>query len=405
MRPDDLAWVTHQYRFSLAIAATTVFGSVRFLGSAGTVLSRSICRWFLALQIPIAVSVVFAVVPELSFNPSNGSDRYSEFIRISFMALLIPLLVQSLEHLRQLLLVIGLSLGFWGVKLGLFGLAHGGVMMANSSLESGMDNNTLALAISMGMAVCWYARYFPGCTRWMRWGLLGVVFSSTAAIVMSNSRGSSLALVAVFLSIVLRSKRKLGTLLVLTVFGGLAVYSVWDAYMARMSTLQNYEQEASAASRIDHAKAAFAVWQDYPVFGVGFGGRNYARLAGRHLGRENIHVAHNSYVQMLVDCGIFGFLIYVGLLLGTIIWLGVSAARIKRWRAGYESFPRAIQAALISFAVGSTFYSVERLEILYILLMCAAAWRTVEQALRSESAEGGESNSRLDSVEQAFTTA
>jgi probable O-glycosylation ligase (exosortase A-associated) len=317
----------------------------------------------------------------------------------------IPLLIHSVEHVRKLLLVVGLSLGFWGLKLGLYGLAHGGVMMANSSLESGMDNNTLALAISIGMALCWYARYFPGCTRWMRWGLLGVVFSSTAAIVMSNSRGSSLALLAVFVTIVLRSKRKVGTLLVLAGFGGLAVYSVWDAYVARMSTLQNYEQEASAASRVDHAKAAVAVWQDYPVTGVGFGGRNYARLAGRHLGRANIHVVHNSYIQMLVDCGIFGFLIYVGLLFGAIVWLGVSAARMKRWRAGYESFPRAIQAALISFAVGSTFYSVERLEILYILLMSAAAWKTAEQALLSESADQDKPHSSLDGAERELATA
>ena len=74
-----------------------------------------------------------------------------------------------------------------------------------------------------------------------------------------------------------------------------------------------------------------------------------------------------------------------GLLFYAIVWLGQSAARMRDLEdenaAVYEAIPLAIQGSLIVFAVGSTFYSCQRMDLPYIFLMAAAAWRTIEPSV------------------------
>ncbi len=65
-------------------------------------------------------------------------------------------------------------------------------------------------------------------------------------------------------------------------------------------------------------KGALAVARDYPLLGVGFGGINFIIVVQRYLDEENFIVAHNTYLQMMADSGIPAFLMWVGLMWGTI---------------------------------------------------------------------------------------
>ena len=162
---------------------------------------------------------------------------------------------------------------------------------------------------------------------------------------------------------------------------GPAIYLVREQYFARMATLANPEQEASAASRLLQASAALKIWSDYPVLGVGFGSRNYGAMVGDYLGSTDTHGAHNTYIQMAVDSGTGAFVVYVCLLFGTIRWLGRSAVQTRRTNAGLEYIPIALQTALVTFAVGGYFGSMQRYDFVYFLLMAAAAWYGVKQDL------------------------
>src|SRR2546421_526760 len=104
----------------------------------------------LVFQIPVALSVLFATDPSLTYTP------FFEFERIVIMSLLIPVLIESIEHLRNLFLVIALSLGAIGLKYGAFGWRVGGVSLSDG--YAGLDNNGLALALVVGVVFCWYAR-------------------------------------------------------------------------------------------------------------------------------------------------------------------------------------------------------------------------------------------------------
>jgi O-antigen ligase len=206
---------------------------------------------------------------------------------------------------------------------------------------------------------------------------------------MTGSRGGSVAMLVGLLFVFLRNRRSFVPLLLIVGFLAGAIYMVQDRYLNRMQTLENVHQEASAESRLLHATIALKISKDYPLLGVGFGGFNYAALAPRYMDELNAglmnHVAHNSYLQMLVDSGIVAFLLYAGLLFYAIVWLGQSAARMRDLEdenaAVYEAIPLAIQGSLIVFAVGSTFYSCQRMDLPYIFLMAAAAWRAIEPSV------------------------
>ncbi len=121
------------------------------------------------------------------------------------------------------------------------------------------------------------------------------------------------------------------------------------------------------------------MWLDHPLFGVGFGGLNFIALVPRYLGREDDHVVHNTYVQMLVDSGIFALLLYLVLLWGTILWLGVQIRKLKNSYSQLATMAIGLQISLIAFAIGGTFYSSQRYDLPYIVLLCCAAWELVRK--------------------------
>jgi len=381
MRPDALSWSVGK-PYSLSLAICTLVGSLIYLPKFLRIFTNPISRGLVFLLIPITVSASLAVDPALSW-PS-----WNYFIRIVLMALLIVVLVDREEHLRTLIILVAASVGFLGLKLGLYGFLVGQANYIddlNGTLMS--DNNMLALALAMVVPLCWYGRAMAQ-TKLLRLGLLLLMFGSIAGIVMTNSRGGALSLGAGLVLIALRSNRKIAAIAIIVVCSAPALYVVRNTYFARLSTITANEETADGAikSRLDHQRAAFAMWEDHPFFGVGFGMLNYAVLAPRYLGYDDAHVAHNTYLQFLADDGIFAFLIYDALLFGTIVWLEKSGRSMRESHPGKEVYPFAIQASLIAFAIGSGALSRDAYDLLYIMLMTAAAWRTVARDLE-QSAE------------------
>ena len=124
MRPDLLAFVESKYPLSMVLAAALALGSLQKLGGIGALFQASASRLILILQIPIALSVIFAVNPALSY------DRYDFYLRMILILLLIPILLETEKDVIHLLLVMGLSLGVVGFKFGVYGVLHGGVELA-----------------------------------------------------------------------------------------------------------------------------------------------------------------------------------------------------------------------------------------------------------------------------------
>jgi probable O-glycosylation ligase (exosortase A-associated) len=325
----------------------------------------------------LALSVLFAVSPSLAYEP------FLTFERLIPITLLIPVLIQTEEDLRRLFLVMACSLGAIGLKFGQYGLLAGGVHLWDG--YAGLDNNSLAAQLAMTVPLLWYSRSLVQ-SRWFRLVFIGMIFGSVTAVVMSGSRGGTLALLTALLLLVYRARHRVAMLVLFALMAVPPIYLYRQAFFARMETLQDPTQEISANSRLVMAKAAFEMWKAHPLIGVGFGNDNFIALQRTYVEDPRFWrlKVHNGYLQMLVDCGLFGFIPWVWLLFGTIVRLWRSAGVCRRAESVLEAYPRALAIGLIAFAQYNLTGGKERDSILYIFLMCAAAWLTVA---RSQSQE------------------
>lgn len=373
MRPDVLAWSDGQYPYSIGLAICTLIGSVLYLPRFSEWFRNPIGLGLLLLQVPIAISVLAAVDPSLSYGP------YQYYVRVILMAMLILVFVQTEDDLRKLLLLMAISLGVIGARFGFWALLRGGARYTNGYGDTMMsDTNTLALALAMVIPLGWYGRRM--CTsKNLKLVLALLTFGSIAAVVMTYSRGGALAAGVAMLLMGLRSKRRVATLICITAFAIPPIYMVRASYKSRIESITD-ENDSSIRSRNEVRIGGIEMWLDHPLFGVGYGTLNFRKLISNYVGYEDAHVAHNTYVEMLADSGIFAFLLYSGLLFGTIWWLQLSARKVCRDQPGTEVYPYAIQTSLISFAVGSFFLSRVDFDFLYMLLAGAGAWYTVCKA-------------------------
>ena len=94
----------------------------------------------------------------LAIHPSLCYQSYRWYVGCVVSSGLIALLIQTEEDFRRLLVIAALSIGYLGARFGLFGLIHGGVRFGGGYGASFSDNNTLALALAMGVPLGWYAK-------------------------------------------------------------------------------------------------------------------------------------------------------------------------------------------------------------------------------------------------------
>jgi probable O-glycosylation ligase (exosortase A-associated) len=377
MRPDILAWSGPNH-YSLAIAAfTSICNSGRALQRLPALFANPLCRRLLLLVGVIALSVPFAVKPSLCIEP------ISLFLRMILMALFIPLVIWEASELQALFVVMAASIGLLAAKFGLSGLLAGGARFAQGYGGMLSDNNTMALAFVLAIPLCWFSRDLVR-PLWAKAGMGALALLSAGGVIFTHSRGGALAAGTALLVIAWRARHRVLVGGLLLVFLAGAVYLVRDSFLKRMETIAEASEEASAKSRIILAASAVKMWLDYPIFGVGFTEDNEQELIAKYVPaayKESYQrkVIHNTYLQMLVDAGIFALLLYVWLLLGAIWKMELSIRRLKaQGRLDAAAVPLGVQTALVAYMVGSTFLSRTSFDFFYILVMLAATWLEIE---------------------------
>ncbi len=376
MRPDALAWSEGKY------PVAKVLGAVVLVTTLPRVLSNFLSKlrnpwlWvFVAYMVPVILSGFFTVGPMLS------PDRFGAFLRLALMALLIPLAIETVEELKVFLAVVAGAMGFVGAKFGAWSLIHGGATFLTGYSRQ-YDNNTLGLAFAIATPLCWYTASAMR-QHYFKLGFVAMSFLSGMAAVMTTSRGAALSLMASVGYIMLRSRQKVAVVLLILLGMGPGIYLVQDQVLARVTSSA---AEASAMSRLTLARIAIEMWKDHPVLGVGFGGRNFIALASNYAGRQIIHNAHNSWLQVFADSGTFAGVFYLILVFGQIAWLSLSVRSIRRLRPDLLPLPYMLQAGLMAFAIDATFHSFHRMELSYVLLLSTVAWYRFSKAVAEELA-------------------
>ena len=173
---------------------------------------------------------------------------------------------------------------------------------------------TLALAIPMTCFLIGRMR-----ALWTKLLLLAYAIAAPVAIALSGSRTGVLACCAAFVVSALGLRRvRWSWRLMLGVALGICVWClvafVPETSWTRISTISAQVDSGDLNQRTAIWAAGLKEFATHPVLGVGEGA--YLQVSDRQLGEG--FVAHNTFVSVLVELGIVGFLLFAAILQRTV---------------------------------------------------------------------------------------
>jgi len=289
--------------------------------------------------------------------PSAAKDQWIKVMKIYIGIFPTFWLINSKERLRWLVITIALSFGLVGLKGGVFALGTGfnyRVWGPDNTFYGG--NNEIALALNMMLPLFLLcakeAKRMP-----IKYFFYAVFFFSVCSILSSWSRGALITLCAVLGSIVLTTKRKYLAIPILIVGVFFFLPKLPDEWFTRMDTIQIYEEDASIQGRFRAWDYAIHRASESPLTGGGF----ETFIVG--WGPD----AHSAYFEILGEHGFVALGLWLSLLFGTMVAL----QRLRKHALQVECFSwvrdyaRAIQIALLGYAVGGAFLGVAYWDIFY----------------------------------------
>ena len=346
----------------------------------------------LRLSGPVIVLITLVawmcITTTTALNGDAALDQLAKVLKIQLMTVVALAAIHDRRTINLFVWVNAASIGFFGVKGGLFTLAGGGKAMVFGPPGGFIaGNNEIGLAIILIIPLLNYLRLHAK-NRWTKWGLLASMVLSAAAALGTQSRGAFLALAAMGLLLWIRSPRKaLGASIMLAVTVGLLVFMP-DSWTTRMNTIETYELDSSALGRINAWHFAVNLANDRPLVGGGFENTTPQLFLKYAPNPGDIHVAHSIYFQMLGEHG------YPGLILFVLIGIGgYRAASQLRKITKYNPDDRWMfdlagmcQVSMVGYAVGGAFLSLAYFDLPYnIIVILMATLDLVRRRTQQES--------------------
>lgn len=337
----------------------------------------------------MCVTYVFALENEIW-----GLYRWQEVMKIFFVLLISAAVIKTRQHVVWMIWVIAISIGFFGVKGGIFTILGGGSSRVYGPPGGTFisDNNSIAVAIVMVIPLMYFLRTLVT-SKWQKLAILGAMGLNFMAILGTQSRGALFAVSAMVAFLWLKSRNKfvLGILMVALI--PVAIGFMPSNWTDRMKTIETYQQDSSAMGRINAWRMAINVANDRPLIGGGFElytRRVFAKYAPDPL---DVHAAHSIYFQILGEHGYVGLVLFFAI--GFVGWrnasrvIKLSGTNTEHAWAG--ELARMIQVSLIGFAAGGLFVNIAYWENLYYEIL---AIMVVHSLLVSSEAQSAVSRKR-----------
>lgn len=371
MNPHALSWHMSSMPVAAFIAGATLLG---------VLLTRDRRQFFVTRETAVLMLFMLwmCITLPFSFYFEESYPLWNRVMKIDLMVLVAMVVLYSRQHITMLVWVLAGSLGFYGVKGGLFTLVTGGSFRVWGPSGSYIEgNNEVALALVMIIPLM---RFLQLTTEsvWVRRGLVLFMLLCATAALGSQSRGALLAIAAMAGVLWWRSDKKFVGALVLLVASVALLSFMPEQWWARMGTIVTYSEDSSATSRLN------AWWMAWNLAKANFLGGGFmlskpdlfALYAPDPL---DVHAAHSIYFMVLGEHG------FVGLFLFLLLWFFVwrSAGRLRtqgkklpqtQWLSHLGSM---CQVSLAGYAVGGTFLSLSYYDLPYnilILVVLGCRW-------------------------------
>jgi probable O-glycosylation ligase (exosortase A-associated) len=311
---------------------------------------------------------------------NQTGEAFAMWVKVTKIQLMLWVTMVMLvgeKQIRTLIWVIALSIGFYGIKGGIFTVLSGGGQRvwgpAGSFIEG---NNELALALVVIMPLLYFL-YSTTENKWGRKALMTSLILIAFSVLGSQSRGALLAIGTMAAVLGLRSSRPVLSSVTILSIGLALVAFMPDNWSNRMHTITTHEDH-SAQSRLYTWQMILNLVAHRP-WGAGYDFWTYDVWSMYAVTEWKLpYSPHSIYFQALGEQGVIGFVLYLG--------IGVSSWRLAskliaeaggrpeyRW---LTVLMQSIQVSLISFAVGGAFLGLVNFDVPYYLAaIVAVIWR------------------------------
>jgi probable O-glycosylation ligase (exosortase A-associated) len=357
VRPEMLFWGGTQGSKVYIVLGITTLIFVLMKSDEYPLSLKGTSVYLLFLYIALLLSILFS-----KYDTTVSWLYINEFLVLCVIAVLLQSVIKNNEDVMKMVQVILYAFAFlasWGI-LQYF---QGNYRLEGLGGNSYMDSNGLAAIFVLFSPValsCFFAANgFISRLRWFCVFLLMVVF-----IICTSSRGGAIGAVIALSVFSLFSSHKKQIIALSFVFFLVASPFLTQSYMERMRTISSVEQyDYSGLSRIYLWKVGLQIFLDNPILGTGFLTFPQAKQEYRFY-YENIEeelrnyvfrkgkVGHNTYVQVLSEAGILGFLPYSFMIITILFKLKLFISRENKKKGGH-SHPLAV-----GFFAGAVGFSV-----------------------------------------------
>jgi len=303
--------------------------------------------------------------------PASAAEKFQEFAKIMVMVFVTLMMVNTRERMHWLVWMIVVSLGFYGVKGGVFTVMGGGVNHVLGPPGSFIsDNNALALALCMTLPFMRYLQ-LQASRKAVRIGLGLSMLLTCAAVLGTYSRGGLIGLAIVAGALFLKSRRRLAVVMTMVVVGYAAYHFMPSEWMARMNTLQDARQVNTAETRIQSWKFASNLAVHRPLVGGGFDDYKSSALWTAYApdGAKQ-RAIHSIYFRVLSEQGFPGLIFFLMLLF--VSWRNCSRIRKmtrgspeQKWAYDLASM---LQVSLVAFMGAGAFLPMTYFDLAYQLI-------------------------------------
>lgn len=364
MNPHRLSWgFAMDMPFAQVVALVTFAGIVfsaerrKFPWCSVTVALFLMCVW-------VTVTTFFALHSEAAW------VQWNKVIKIQLMNFVVLYLVNTKDRLKWMVWVTTLSMGLLGVKGGLFTLTGGGADRVFGPKGTFIEeNNQLALATIMVIPMMYYLSTLPK-ERWQRLTLLGGMLLCVFSAVGSHSRGALLAMIAMGMFLVMKSRHRFSMLLVVGALAPILWFFMPEHWTSRMESIDDYQEDKSAMGRINAWTMAFNLSLDRPIVGGGFETWTYYAFGIWAPSPLDVHSSHSNYFQFLGEHGWPGLFLFLTILL--LSWRMASSiiarSKLHPELTWYGDLCRMVQVSIMGYSVGGAFVNLGYFDLPYFLI-------------------------------------
>lgn len=386
------------------------WGITRTIGLAQIVAIVFLISWLMSKEpkriilTPVTVLLIIftlwmGVTTVFALSPEAARFKLIEVLKVMLMTFVTLPVFQSKSRLNSLIWVITLSVGFFGIKGGIFVILTGGNYAVYGPGDATIgSNNDIGVALIMILPLMRYLQ-LQSENFWVRMGLYGAMPLVLLSIFATYSRGAALAAVVTCFVLWLKTRYKIvtGALGVAVLIVGVAVMP--QQWYDRIESIGSYEQDNSALSRLTLWRYAVSVATARPIVGGGFeifpDTTLYSRFGLRLCERGEMErdcllkarSAHSNYFGILGEHGFVGLGLYLAIGLLSLLngtWV-LRRARGRPDLGWARDLAAMLQVSMIGYAVGGVFINRGYFDLYYHLVVIMVLVRfLVERALADE---------------------